>query len=176
MPELPEVETTLRGIATHIEGKRIESIVVRQPQLRWPVPNEIKQAIGQRINGIRRRAKYLLLETDPGSIILHLGMSGSLSIQSADRPLLKHDHVDIIFDNQHILRLNDPRRFGACLWQAIDEPQLEILKNSWHINSTNVFEIWSGLITRPSRNSGRTSQILLKRVVFSILGFLFHKK
>ena len=129
MPELPEVETTLRGIATHIEGKRIEAIVVRQPQLRWPVPKEIEQAIGQRVNGIRRRAKYLLLETDPGSIILHLGMSGSLSIQSADRPLLKHDHVDIIFGNQHILRLNDPRRFGACLWQAIDEPQLEILKN-----------------------------------------------
>ena len=129
MPELPEVETTLRGIALYTEGKRIETIVVRQSQLRWPVPNEIKQAIGQRVNGIRRRAKYLLLDTHAGSIVLHLGMSGSLSIQSPDKPLLKHDHIDIVFEDQHILRFNDPRRFGACLWQAMDGPRLEILKN-----------------------------------------------
>ena len=129
MPELPEVETTLRGIAAHIEGQRIETIVVRQPQLRWPVPKEIEQAIGQHVNGIRRRAKYLLLDMDLGSIVLHLGMSGSLTIQATNKPVLKHDHIDFVFGNQHILRFNDPRRFGACLWQAIDEPQLEILKN-----------------------------------------------
>lgn len=129
MPELPEVETTLRGIASHVEGKRIETIVVRQPQLRWPVPEEIEHAVGQRIKSIRRRAKYLLLDTDTGSIVLHLGMSGSLTIQPVDKPALKHDHLDIVFENQRCLRLNDPRRFGACLWQGIDEPQLEILQN-----------------------------------------------
>ena len=99
MPELPEVETTLRGIATHVEGKQIEAIVVRQPQLRWPVPGEIKHAIGQRINGIRRRAKYLFLDTDTGSIVLHLGMSGSLTIQLSDKPVRKHDHLDIVFED-----------------------------------------------------------------------------
>ena len=129
MPELPEVETTLRGIAAHVEGKRIETIVVRQPQLRWPVPKEIEQAISQHVNGIRRRAKYLLLDTGPGSIVLHLGMSGSLTIQPVDKPVLKHDHLDIVLENQHCLRFNDPRRFGACLWQGIDQPELEILKN-----------------------------------------------
>ena len=129
MPELPEVETTLRGIAAHVEGRRIEAIVVRQSKLRWPVPTEIEQAIGQRVNGIRRRAKYLLLDTDPGSIILHLGMSGSLTVQALNKPVGKHDHLDIVFEDQHCLRLNDPRRFGACLWQGVDEPQLEILNN-----------------------------------------------
>ena len=129
MPELPEVETTLRGIAAHVEGKRIEAITVRQPQLRWPVPKEIEHAIGCRINGIRRRAKYLLLDMDPGSIVLHLGMSGSLTVQAMNKSVGKHDHLDIAFEDQRCLRLNDPRRFGACLWQGADEPQLEILKN-----------------------------------------------
>ncbi|MGK0176224.1 MAG: formamidopyrimidine-DNA glycosylase, partial [Lentimonas sp.] len=123
------VETTLRGIAAHVEGKRIEAIIVRQPQLRWPVPTEIEQAIGQNVHGIRRRAKYLLLDTGPGSIVLHLGMSGSLTIQPADKPVLKHDHLDIVFENQQCLRFNDPRRFGACLWQGINQPELKILKS-----------------------------------------------
>ena len=129
MPELPEVETTLRGITAHIKGRQIEQIVVRQPQLRWPVPREIEQAIGQKVNYIRRRAKYLLLDTDAGSIVFHLGMSGSLTIQPADKPVQKHDHLDIVFEDGNCLRLNDPRRFGACLWQGIDDPQLEILQN-----------------------------------------------
>ena len=129
MPELPEVETTLRGVAMHVEGQRIEAIVVRQPQLRWPVPGEVMQAIGQRVNRIRRRAKYLLLDTDCGSIVLHLGMSGSLTVQPLDKPVRKHDHLDIVFEDQRCLRFNDPRRFGACLWQGIDDPELEILKH-----------------------------------------------
>lgn len=129
MPELPEVETTLRGISAHVAGKQIKRIVVRQPQLRWPVPREIEQAIGRRINGIRRRAKYLLLDTEVGSIILHLGMSGSLTIQPADKAVQRHDHLDIVFEDRNCLRLNDPRRFGACLWQGAEEPQPEPLRN-----------------------------------------------
>ena len=139
MPELPEVETTLRGISAHVTDRQIKTIVVRQPQLRWPVPCEIKQAIGRRINGIRRRAKYLLLDTDVGSIVLHLGMSGSLTIQPADKPAKKHDHLDIVFEGKNCLRLNDPRRFGACLWQGIDGPQLELLQNLGPEPLSNVF-------------------------------------
>ena len=129
MPELPEVETTLRGISTHVEGKRIKAIVVRQPRLRWPVPKSVEQAIGHRVNGIRRRAKYLLLDTDVGSIVLHLGMSGSLTIQPFGKTVQKHDHLDIVFEDGNCLRLNDPRRFGACLWQDVSRPQLELLQN-----------------------------------------------
>lgn len=127
MPELPEVETTLRGIAVHVKGKRIKAINVRQPQLRWPVPKAIEQAIGRQVKDVRRRAKYLLLDTDVGSIVLHLGMSGSLTVQPAEKPVLKHDHLDIVFEGRKCLRLNDPRRFGACLWQGVHEPHLEIL-------------------------------------------------
>ena len=129
MPELPEVETTLRGIAPHVEGRRIKSIIVRQPQLRWPVPEVIRQAIGHRVNAVRRRAKYLLLDTGAGSIVLHLGMSGSLTLQPFDKPAQKHDHIDIVLDNGYCLRLNDPRRFGACLWQGIEAATLTILQN-----------------------------------------------
>ena len=129
MPELPEVETTLRGIAPHVEGRRIEQVVVRQPQLRWLVPSAVEQAVGQSVNRIWRRAKYLLFDTDVGSIVLHLGMSGSLTIQPVDKPVKQHDHLDIVLDNQFCLRLNDPRRFGACLWQGIHEPELALFKN-----------------------------------------------
>lgn len=129
MPELPEVETTLRGIAPHVKGQRITAIIIRQPLLRWPVPTTIHQAIGQPVNDIRRRAKYLLLDTPVGSIVLHLGMSGSLRIQPGDKPVLKHDHLDIVLGNNHCLRLNDPRRFGACLWQSANEPPLKLLQN-----------------------------------------------
>ncbi len=117
MPELPEVETTRRGIAPHIEGKRVCEVVVRQPRLRWPVPARLKAALcGQTIDTVRRRGKYLLLESAVGTVILHLGMSGSLHVVEAGTPAGKHDHVDIIFANGCCLRLRDPRRFGAVLW------------------------------------------------------------
>ncbi|WP_416306867.1 bifunctional DNA-formamidopyrimidine glycosylase/DNA-(apurinic or apyrimidinic site) lyase [Neptunicella sp. SCSIO 80796] len=117
MPELPEVEVSRLGISPHLIGHQITQIIIRQPQLRWPVPIEIQQAVGLTINNIRRRAKYLLLDTDNGSIILHLGMSGKLRVIDAKTPLQKHDHIDIVLDSGACLRFNDPRRFGACLWQ-----------------------------------------------------------
>jgi formamidopyrimidine-DNA glycosylase len=117
MPELPEVETTLRGINPHIARKTIEMVIIRQPKLRWLIPPEIKKILkNQQIISTSRRGKYLLLTTKIGSIIIHLGMSGSLRILTANTPPGKHDHVDIVFDNGKILRLNDPRRFGAVLW------------------------------------------------------------
>ncbi|MCK5335671.1 MAG: bifunctional DNA-formamidopyrimidine glycosylase/DNA-(apurinic or apyrimidinic site) lyase [Gammaproteobacteria bacterium] len=117
MPELPEVETTLRGIEPHISGEIISSIIIRNKNLRWPVPATIKKHLpGQKLNQIQRRGKYLLLFTDKGTAILHLGMSGSLRICDTDTAAEKHDHVDIIFKNGKVLRFRDPRRFGCLLW------------------------------------------------------------
>jgi len=126
MPELPEVETTRRGIAPHVEGRRVEAVLVRQPKMRWPVPQTVQSAVGLSITAVRRRAKYLLLDTAAGSIIIHLGMSGSLTVQSKNKIVLKHDHIDIVLDDGNCLRLNDPRRFGAFLWQGCDEPELKL--------------------------------------------------
>lgn len=117
MPELPEVETTRRGIAPHVTGRRISSIIVRNRDLRWPVARNLERILaGQVIQGVGRRAKYLLLETGAGTLILHLGMSGSLRIVAAGEPAGRHDHIDIVLDNGKALRLTDPRRFGSLHW------------------------------------------------------------
>ena len=123
MPELPEVETTRRGLAPHVEGRHVAGVTLRRPNLRWPIPPEITGLLpGQRIDAVRRRAKYLLLDTAAGSALLHLGMSGSLRVLPGDTPLRAHDHVDIELDEGRgrpgrVLRFNDPRRFGCLLWQ-----------------------------------------------------------
>ncbi|MEO1595761.1 MAG: bifunctional DNA-formamidopyrimidine glycosylase/DNA-(apurinic or apyrimidinic site) lyase [Pseudomonadota bacterium] len=117
MPELPEVETTRRGVSPHIVGHRVERLIVREPRLRWPVPAHLAETLeGQVVQGIRRRAKYLLMDTNPGSLIVHLGMSGRLQVVPSDHPCRKHDHVDIVFDHGYTLRFHDPRRFGSMLW------------------------------------------------------------
>jgi formamidopyrimidine-DNA glycosylase len=122
MPELPEVETTRRGLAPHLEGRRIAAVTLRRPDLRWPIPPDVaEQFPGQRIDAIRRRAKYLLLDTAAGSALLHLGMSGSLRVLPATTPVTAHDHVDLALDSGRILRFNDPRRFGCLLWQPPGE-------------------------------------------------------
>ncbi|OOZ36772.1 bifunctional DNA-formamidopyrimidine glycosylase/DNA-(apurinic or apyrimidinic site) lyase [Solemya velesiana gill symbiont] len=116
MPELPEVETTRRGIAPHIEGKQIRRVVIRQHQLRWPIPKGLTRTLpGETILQVKRRAKYLLLETSKGHLLLHLGMSGSLRVLPPETPAGPHDHFDLVFDHC-CLRLRDPRRFGAVLW------------------------------------------------------------
>ncbi|MDJ0741283.1 MAG: bifunctional DNA-formamidopyrimidine glycosylase/DNA-(apurinic or apyrimidinic site) lyase [Gammaproteobacteria bacterium] len=115
MPELPEVETTRRGIAPHIENRRVSGTTVRQAQLRWPVPDLASLLTGHRVRAVERRAKYLLLRFDHGTLLIHLGMSGSLRVLSGDTPPRPHDHVDIAFGRRS-LRLHDPRRFGAVLW------------------------------------------------------------
>lgn len=117
MPELPEVETTCRGITPHLCGKTVQAVVIRQSQLRWPIPAALRRQLpGQRIDEISRRGKYLLLHTAAGTLIIHLGMSGSLRIATQADAVEKHDHVDIVFGRDCILRLRDPRRFGAVLW------------------------------------------------------------
>ena len=123
MPELPEVETTRRGLAPHVEGRRIQAVTLRRPDLRWPIPPEVARDLpGQRIQAVRRRAKYLLMDTEAGSALLHLGMSGSLRVLPATTPVTAHDHVDIALAGERgsagrVLRFNDPRRFGCLLWQ-----------------------------------------------------------
>lgn len=118
MPELPEVETTRRGLAPHLLGRTVVGLEVRQPRLRWPLPAELRETLpGQRILDVERRAKYLLVHTEPGSALLHLGMSGSLRVLPASTPAGAHDHVDWRLDSGHVLRFTDPRRFGSQLWQ-----------------------------------------------------------
>ncbi|NBI12790.1 DNA-formamidopyrimidine glycosylase [[Haemophilus] felis] len=116
MPELPEVETTKNGINPYINGFMIEKIIVRQTKLRWEVSKELTQITQQKIIGLSRRAKYLIIHLETGYIIGHLGMSGSLRIVKSTDAIDKHDHIDIVINNGNILRYNDPRRFGAWLW------------------------------------------------------------
>lgn len=117
MPELPEVETTLRGIAPHLAGQRIERLVVRERRLRLPVPVGTEEVLaGQRIEALRRRGKYLLIGLERGTLIVHLGMSGSLRVLPAGTPAAAHDHLDLWLASGACLRLRDPRRFGLFVW------------------------------------------------------------
>lgn len=116
MPELPEVETTRRGIATVMPGRPLRRLVVHEPRMRWPIPAQLpEQVAGRIVQSCERRGKYLLLNFDHGTMIIHLGMSGSLRAVPLDEPRRKHDHVEWLFDDARFL-LHDPRRFGAVLW------------------------------------------------------------
>jgi formamidopyrimidine-DNA glycosylase len=129
MPELPEVETTLRGIAPQMIRRSIAYITVRNPALRWPVPADVARAEGQLVLACRRRGKYLLVELERGGLMIHLGMSGSLRICGPDDVPRKHDHVDIGLDTGHCVRFNDPRRFGALLWWDEEPEQHALLRD-----------------------------------------------
>jgi len=129
MPELPEVETTLRGIAPHLLNQRIERVVIRDPRLRWPVPAEVSRAEGQELVNLQRRGKYLLLGLQQGGLLIHLGMSGSLRVLQHPAAPRKHDHFDLEMQNGVCLRFNDPRRFGAFLWVDGDMRSHELLRH-----------------------------------------------
>jgi formamidopyrimidine-DNA glycosylase len=128
MPELPEVEVTRRGVAPHLEQRVVEELVLRRDGLRWPFPPGLPALLaGRRILGTGRRGKYLLLHFEHGTLIVHLGMSGHLRVLPADVPLKKHDHVDLVVrgpEGRRVLRLHDPRRFGAVLWHGHDDGEL----------------------------------------------------
>ena len=127
MPELPEVETTKRGITPFLQNQSVKKLSIHQWQLRWPIPKSVKQIEGQTITGVERRGKYLLLKTAPGQAIVHLGMSGSLRVCTNNEQRRKHDHVEILMATGALLRFHDPRRFGCLLWQAKGEPTHELL-------------------------------------------------
>ncbi len=117
MPELPEVETTRRGIAPHLQDRRISRVIVRQPRLRWPIPAQLPTLLkGRKVLEVERRGKYLLIRFHHGHLLMHLGMSGSLRVLDAATPPHKHDHFDLCLSGGQALRLRDPRRFGAVLW------------------------------------------------------------
>jgi formamidopyrimidine-DNA glycosylase len=127
MPELPEVETTRRGVEPHVVGRRIVTLAVHEPRLRWPVASAIADEVsGQRVQGAGRRAKYLLIELERGTLLLHLGMSGSLRVLPAGTPRMAHDHLDLVLDSGFVLRFNDPRRFGSLHYTA-DDPRVHPL-------------------------------------------------
>lgn len=127
MPELPEVETTTRGLAPHITQQTIASVNIYRPNLRWPIPSELKNLVGQSSRTIERRAKYMLWHFDSGTVVMHLGMSGTMRVVDSRSELKKHDHFEVVFNNGKALRFNDPRRFGAILWQALGE-ELSVIK------------------------------------------------
>jgi len=130
MPELPEVETTCRGIAPHIENNTISRIIVRNRNLRWPIPTGLNTKLkNKKILSVTRRAKYLLVKTEVGTLIIHLGMSGSLRILPTTETVEKHDHFEIQFKDGICLRLRDPRRFGSVLWTKDDPLKHKLLIN-----------------------------------------------
>ncbi|HZZ94035.1 MAG TPA: bifunctional DNA-formamidopyrimidine glycosylase/DNA-(apurinic or apyrimidinic site) lyase [Usitatibacter sp.] len=130
MPELPEVETTRRGLLPHVVGRRVDGVVVRDARLRWPVPADLGARLtGERFTGLRRRGKYLVFDCAHGHLLVHLGMSGRLSLVPDGTPARRHDHVDVKLEGRTTLRLTDPRRFGACLWLEGDAEQHELLRH-----------------------------------------------
>jgi len=139
MPELPEVEVSRLGVSPHLIGNTIERVVVRERRMRWPIPDDVATAQGHKVIAVKRRAKYLIIETSVGSIVMHLGMSGKLRVIDANTPVIKHDHVDIVLDTGKCLRFNDPRRFGAVLWQAPNEA-LPLMQNLGPEPLTDAFD------------------------------------
>lgn len=129
MPELPEVEVTRRGVAPHIEGRVVEQVIARREGLRWPFPASLGELLaGKRILHTGRRGKYLLIGFEHGTLIVHLGMSGHLRVLPPGIEPRKHDHFDLVVngpDGRQVLRLHDPRRFGAVLWHGKDEGELD---------------------------------------------------
>ncbi|MCP4984593.1 MAG: bifunctional DNA-formamidopyrimidine glycosylase/DNA-(apurinic or apyrimidinic site) lyase [Colwellia sp.] len=127
MPELPEVEVCRLGISPHIIAQSVAQVIIRNSQLRWPIPEAVRAVIGLPVLSVDRRAKYLLIRFSTGTLLLHLGMSGTIRIIDKDTPVAKHDHFDLVFQHGKALRLNDSRRFGAVLWLANDEDELNLL-------------------------------------------------
>jgi formamidopyrimidine-DNA glycosylase len=128
MPELPEVETTRRGVAPNVEGQKVTAVRVYDRRLRWPVPRDLPLSlVGRTVDRVDRRSKYLLFRVGADTLIVHLGMTGSLRVFTDPPPLRLHDHVDLEFGNGVVLRYRDPRRFGAILWSAGSAPDHRLL-------------------------------------------------
>jgi formamidopyrimidine-DNA glycosylase len=156
MPELPEVETTRRAIAPALEGHTIQRLIVRERRMRWPIPAGLERTLrNQPILAVTRRAKYLLLRTPIGTALIHLGMSGHLRVLPVDTPVQKHDHWDLVLNNGTLLRIHDPRRFGALLWTTENPAAHALLEKlgpeplSHEFTAANVY----------ARSRGRSSAI-----------------
>ena len=151
MPELPEVETTMRGVRPFVEGRSFREVVVRDRRLRWPVPKGLNQTLkGLKIAAVSRRAKYILLHTAQGALMIHLGMSGRLRVLPAGTPPVKHDHVDLILSSNKVLRYHDPRRFGSVLWVTGSVSEHPLLRSlgpepfDQHLSGDDLFDLSRG--------------------------------
>ena len=155
MPELPEVEVTRRGLAPQLAGRVISGVSVREPRLRWPMSRDVLALAGRTVGAVRRRGKYLLVDCGDGHLILHLGMSGSLRVLPPDTPAGKHDHFDLLLGDR-MLRLRDPRRFGAVLWAAGDVDAHPLLAHlgieplSRALNPARLHALTRGIASRSS--------------------------
>ncbi|WP_018984336.1 bifunctional DNA-formamidopyrimidine glycosylase/DNA-(apurinic or apyrimidinic site) lyase [Salinimonas chungwhensis] len=171
MPELPEVEVSRRGVAPWLNDQTITDIIVRQRQMRWPVPEEIALAVGETVRQVKRRAKYLLIEMDAGTIVLHLGMSGKLRVVDASLEPVKHDHIDIVLGSGKCLRFNDPRRFGACLWQPADS-ELAQMQNLGPEPLTDAFDD-KRLYTLSRQRKGAVKNFIMDNAIVVGVGNIY---
>lgn len=172
MPELPEVETTLRGISPHIIGHKVTEIVIRQPRLRWPIPAGLAALLqGKKLVGARRRGKYLLLDFGHGHALIHLGMSGSLRIVSPEEPALFHDHFDLVF-GKRVLRYCDPRRFGCLLWVEGDPDTHSLLAGLGPEPLTEAFTA-EYLFERSRKRSQAVKQFLMDSKIVVGVGNIY---
>ena len=156
MPELPEVEVTRRGIAPKLTGRVISGVAVRERRLRWPIPAAVERLAGRTVRGVARRGKYLLVDCGDGHLLLHLGMSGSLRVLARGTPAGKHDHFDLELGDR-ILRLRDPRRFGAVLWCAAAPASHPLLAH------LGVEPLSAGLTPARLRTLARGSRVAVKQ-------------
>ncbi len=172
MPELPEVETTRRGVEPHCRGRVVEAVIVREPRLRWPVPADLPALLaGQTVRGVERRAKYLLFRTGAGTLMVHLGMSGSLRVVKPDEPAAFHDHIDLVLRGGVCLRYNDPRRFGSFHWLG-DEPGHPLLD---HLGPEPLDDTFSGayLYRRSRGRKGPVKNFLMDGKVVVGVGNIY---
>ncbi len=173
MPELPEVETTRRGIAPHLLGQRVRAVVVRNPRLRWKVPVALVTELpGQTVRAVERRAKYLLLRADNGTVIVHLGMSGSLRIADRSDPAGRFDHLDLVLEDGTCLRLRDPRRFGSVLWTRGPPADHVLLRNIGPEPLTAGFD-GMYLYTRTRRRTAAIRDLLLNARIVAGIGNIY---
>ncbi|MEI6898212.1 MAG: bifunctional DNA-formamidopyrimidine glycosylase/DNA-(apurinic or apyrimidinic site) lyase [Psychromonas sp.] len=172
MPELPEVETSRRGISPHIIGATISDVIIRQPKLRWNIPLELRTHLQHRkLLSIDRRAKYLLLNFESGTLLIHLGMSGSLRICPLQSRVEKHDHADFIFNNC-LLRYTDPRRFGAILWLGLNPQDSTLLS---HLGPEPLSEAFTGehLFQRAVKRKLPVKQFIMDQKVVTGVGNIY---
>lgn len=166
MPELPEVETTRRGVEPLLIGRRLQSVEVRDARLRWPVQLPVDLP-GQQLIRVQRRAKYLLFVFTEGVLILHLGMSGSLRVLPHETAYLKHDHLALQFEDGQSLRLHDPRRFGSAHWQPVDvgEDAIAVANGHWLLASLGIEPLDPGFDGTYLKSRARGRRLAVKNFI-----------